>query len=738
MIKKFFAAALTLCMPFSMTVSAQTSDSSQDSTAVQEVIVYHTNDSHGYLSGDGENIVGIDLAAGLKESTPNSILVDAGDATQGLPLASLTKGADVIELMNQAGYDLMTAGNHEFDFGTEAFLSNARKADFPILAANIYRNGSPLLKDVQEGNNGCHTIIEQNGVRIGFFGLTTADTASSTNPTGITDLEFRDEAETAKAEIAHLEDEGADVIIAICHMGNMDASCTSTDLANAMTGEYQDKIDVIIDGHSHTVENEETNGILIVQTGSGMAGIGKLTLEIRGNEVSASEELLGPSDLADVVPDAAVAEQLAQIESSQSELLRETVGKTDTTLWAGQVGVVAVTRLVETNYGDLTADAFRSAAKTYLQTLGTDTSLPVIAVENGGGIRAMSANGDITMGDLISAFPFSNTIYLKKVTPAILYEVMEVSGTALDGQDKETGMLLQQTNSGGFLQISGFTAVFNPDGEEGQKVVSITLDGQTEPLDREDTATEIMMASNNYIMSGGNDYNMLADLPKYGEAGGELETVQSYLESCMKDGALQGYAGTGNRIQMRGDGYEPKDYTASILIADQSGEPLAGQELSYRVDGGKRQNGITDENGILQITLSDGAHGVRLADTQQEIYVDNYSGFGITVDEFREQPVLTFLSDGSCDPVDEERGEAAESQSSEETVSAEAADSAAPSAQPENSFPAVPVAVVVIAAAAAAAVWKNGQNKKYSILPLGCPQPVGFGGNPAKEKRRRQ
>ena len=679
---------------------------------MQEVIVYHTNDSHGYLSGDGENIVGIDLAAGLKESTPNSILVDAGDATQGLPLASLTKGADVIELMNQAGYDLMTAGNHEFDFGTEAFLSNARKADFPILAANIYRNGSPLLKDVQEGNNGCHTIIEQNGVRIGFFGLTTADTASSTNPTGITDLEFRDEAETAKAEIAHLEDEGADVIIAICHMGNMDASCTSTDLANAMTGEYQDKIDVIIDGHSHTVENEETNGILIVQTGSGMAGIGKLTLEIRGNEVSASEELLGPSDLADVVPDAAVAEQLAQIESSQSELLRETVGKTDTTLWAGQVGVVAVTRLVETNYGDLTADAFRSAAKTYLQTLGTDTSLPVIAVENGGGIRAMSANGDITMGDLISAFPFSNTIYLKKVTPAILYEVMEVSGTALDGQDKETGMLLQQTNSGGFLQISGFTAVFNPDGEEGQKVVSITLDGQTEPLDREDTATEIMMASNNYIMSGGNDYNMLADLPKYGEAGGELETVQSYLEICMKDGALQGYAGTGNRIQMRGDGYEPKDYTASILIADQSGEPLAGQELSYRVDGGKRQNGITDENGILQITLSDGAHGVRLADTQQEIYVDNYSGFGITVDEFREQPVLTFLSDGSCDPVDEERGEAAESQSSEETVSAEAADSAAPSAQPENSFPAVPVAVVVIAAAAAAAVWKKRQNKK--------------------------
>ena len=712
MMKKFLSAALILCMPLSMTVSAQTAGNQEDGDAVQEVIIYHTNDTHGYLSGDGEEIVGIALAAGLKESTPNSILVDAGDATQGLPLASLTKGADVIELMNLAGYDLMTPGNHEFDFGTETFLSNAQKADFPVLAANIYRNGSPLLKDVQEDSSGCHAVLEQNGVRIGFFGLTTADTASSTNPAGIKDLEFRDEIETAKTEINHLEEEGADVIVAMCHMGNMDASCTSADLADAMTGEYQDKIDIIIDGHSHTVENEETNGILIVQTGSGMAGIGKLTLGVRGDEISASEELLGPADLADIVPDAAVAERLKQIESSQSDLLGETVGTTETTLWAGQVGVVALTRLVETNYGDFTADAFRSAAETYLQTLGTDTDLPVIAVENGGGIRAMSPNGDITMGDLISAFPFSNTIYLKKVTPAILYEVMEVSGTALDGQDKETGMLLQQTNSGGFLQISGFTTVFNPDGEEGQKVVSITLDGQTEPLDREDTTTEIMMASNNYIMSGGNDYTMLADLPKYGEAGGELETVQTYLESCMKDGVLQGYAGTGNRIQMRGDGYEPKDYTASVLIADQSGEPLAGQELSYRVDGGQRQNGITDENGILQITLSDGAHGVRLADTQQEIYVDNYSGFGITVDEFREQPVLTFLSDGSCDPVDEERGESTESQSSEETESAEAADSTAPAAQPENSFPVVPVAVVVIAAASAAAVWKKRQNKK--------------------------
>lgn len=495
-------------------------------------------------------------------------------------------------------------------------------------------------------------MIERDGVKIGFFGLTTVETATSTNPAGISDLEFRDEVETAKNEIEELEAEGVDAIIAVCHMGNTDAPCTSKDLAKAMTGDYQGKIDVIIDAHSHTVENTEINDTLIVQTGSNMAGIGKLTLEISDTDVTAVEERLTPADLADVTPDAEVTERLAQIQDSQADMLETTLGTTETTLWAGQIGVVAVTRLVETNYGDLVADAFRDAGETFMKTAGgEDADLPVIAVENGGGIRAGVANGDITAGDLISAFPFSNTLYMKKVTPAVLYQAMELSGTELDGQDKETGMLLQGNNSGGFLQISGFTVVYDPDGEVGQRVTSITLDGQTAPLDRDDTTTEIIMVSNNYIMSGGSSYTMLGELPKYGEAGGELETIQSYLERCIADGTLQEYAGIQNRIQMRSPGYEPKDYDVSILITDGSGQQLADQKLSYRVDGGTRQNGTTDENGMLTITLSDGAHGVRLADTQAEIYIDNYSGFGIYVDQYREQPVLTFLADGSCDPV---------------------------------------------------------------------------------------
>lgn len=616
-----------------------------------EVIIYHTNDTHGYLEGNGTSIIGIDTLAGLKAATPNSILVDAGDATQGLPLASLTKGADVIKLMNLAGYDVMAAGNHEFDYGTEQFLANVSLANFPILAANIYQNGGCLLANKQEGNDGCHTIIERNGKKIGFFGLTTVDTATSTNPAGIQDLEFKDEIETAKKEIDELEAENVDAIIAICHLGDGDVTCNSEDLALAMNDEYQDKIDVIIDGHSHTTENKEVNDITIVQTGTGMTNVGKLTLNFDQQDVMVNEELLNASNLKDIQPKAEVTNKLQEIQNEQATILNEVIGNSETTLWAGQIGVVAIARLVETNYGDFAADAFYDAAATFLQTVnGPEATMPIVAVENAGGIRAKLANGQITTGNLIEAFPYANTLYLKVITPKILYQMMEISGSYLNGQDKETGMLLQEANSGGFLQIAGFNVVYDPDGQD-TKVTSITLANSNTILDRNDDTTQIMLVSNNYIANGNSNYTMLSDIPKYGEAGGELETIEAYLQKCLSNNTLTNYSRSQNRIQMLSDGYTPKDYTASIKIVDENQQPLANQKLSYRLDGGSRQNRITDENGILKITVTDGSHSVRLADNQADIYIDNYAGFGIIEDQYRQMPTLTFIDDGSCDPI---------------------------------------------------------------------------------------
>lgn len=635
---------ISLVLGISMSVSAFTVTYVQADES-RQVVIYHTNDSHGYLQGDGESIVGIDTVAALKESTPGSVLVDAGDATQGLPLASLSMGADIIELMNLAGYDLMAAGNHEFDFGVDNFIENVRKAQFPVLSANTYKDGNILLDGVQEGNNGCHTMIESNGIKIGFFGLTTVQTATATNPEGTKGVEFRDEIECAKREIDELNAEGADVIIAVCHMGNGDAPCTSTDLADAMTGEYQGELDAIIDGHSHTVENVVENDILIAQTGSGMSAVGKLTVDVSDEGIELTEERLTPADLADVTPKAEVTEKLSEINESQQDILNESIGRTETTLWAGWIGDVAPVRFVETNYGDFAADALRSAALDFLEDKGVD--MPVVAVENGGGIREAVPNGEITKGSLIATFPFSNTVYIKEVTPKILYEMMEVSGNLLDGQDPETGMLLQMQISGGFLQISGFNVVFDTESKDN-RVISITLEGEDEPLDRNDETTKIMLAGNNYILSGGNDYTMLADLPKYGEAGGEVEAIQGYLESILENGVLKGYEGTKNRIIMQGE-YEPKEYTAYINVTDGSGSPLADKEVYYRVDGGGRISGTTDENGLLSIVLEDGPHGVRIENEQKEVYINNYTGIGIIEDSIRKFPTLVYTGESEED-----------------------------------------------------------------------------------------
>ena len=583
---------------------------------VTEVTIYHTNDTHGYLEGDGESVIGLPLVAGLKNTDENAILVDAGDATQGLLLASLTKGNDVIELMNLADYDLMVPGNHEFDFGTEAFLENVDLAEFPVISANIYRDGSLLLAGTQEGNEGCHTVIERDGVKIGFFGLTTVHTASATNPEGLDGVEFTNEIEAAKAEITHLEEAGADVVIAVTHMGDETggAPCTSEDLAEAMTGEYAGRLDAIIDGHSHTVENDKVNDVLIVQTGTGLSAVGKLTVSVQpGQDPSLQEELLGVDAFQNIMPDPEVEQKLTEIGAEQEEMLNEEIGALSTTLWAGTIGQVPPTRFVETNYGNLAADALADSAKALVRETGTaeDQEMPVIAVENGGGIRAAVTNGNITLGELVSTFPFSNTVYMKKISSQVLYQMMEQSASDLDGQET--------------------------------------------PLDRNDSETKIILAGNNYILSGGSDYDMLAGLPKYAEAGGELETIRSYIEKNLENGILTGYAGTEGRISYSGSVYQPKDYTVSVLqIVDEAGNPYADREISYRVDGGEGSMGKTDSDGYLKITLSDGGHGIRVSDAQVEVYVDNYAGIGLVTDAIRPVLKLTAPSPGSEIPVKEQ------------------------------------------------------------------------------------
>ncbi|MEG0217624.1 MAG: bifunctional UDP-sugar hydrolase/5'-nucleotidase [Raoultibacter sp.] len=648
--------------------------SAPDSTAVpdtavpaaggaSDITIFHTNDMHGYLQGNGAKVVGIDKVATLLKTTPDAILVDAGDATQGAPLASLTKGAAAIELMNAAGYSAMALGNHEFDYGIDQLLSNAANASFPFLSANTLKNGTPLMQGVAfKGgvNNGSNTIVEAGGKRIGFFGLTTTQTATSTNPSGVKDITFADEVATAQQQIDALGAENVDAIIALCHMGNGSAPCTGPDLAAALGGAYAGKLTALIDGHSHTEENTLINGTLVVQTKCNLAKVGKLTLSFApGTAPTATETLLSAAALESTPGDPAVAAQLQRITEEQNALLSRVICTTPTTLWSGWLeNGLPPSRLVETNFGNLAADAYRNTALDFMKTASLE-AMPVVAIENGGSLREKVAAGPLTLGNLVTTFPYSNTVEMKTITPQILYQLLEKSLAHLQGQDAQTGLLLQTNTpgaaaSGSFLQVAGFSLVANPNAVAGSRVTSVTLDGAAAPLSRTDNATKIALATNSFVMDGGDGYAELASLPLVAELGGELESVEAHLN------ALAGGGGTGaipvaangvNRIHFLG-GYTPAAYTAKLAIVDEAGAPLAHQALSYAVDAGPRTNGTTDAHGILALTVADGPHAIRLGTTLTEIYVNNYLGVGVLEDATHgSYPKLTFLANGSCDPL---------------------------------------------------------------------------------------
>lgn len=598
---------------------------------VQVINIIHTNDVHGYdVSSD--SAAGIDYVAALKQQTDNAILADAGDATQGLAFASLDRGASAIEAMNLSGYDVMSCGNHEFDYGWETAKQNAEAADFPIISANTVKDGAPFFsgtyRDGTLENNGENTIIEVDGIKVGFFGILTASTATSTKPSGIEGITFEDEIETTREQIGKLRDAGADVIIGLFHVGvNDSAGVTTPEIADAVLD--VPGLDAIIDGHSHTVYNSTTDsGILIAQTGSNMENVGVMSVSLKDGEVvSVSENMLSAEELRQAVePDAEVTEYLSGVTEAQNVQLGEKIAETSDSLWGGYVTNCAVARTVETNLGNLICDAMIWETKNSLPEEYSET--PIVAIENGGGIRASIMNGDITRGDIFNVLPFGNTLYVKEVTPALLYEVMENSVKGISAQDTETGMLTSSL-SGGFLQIGGMTVTYEPAAEAGQKVQSIVLSGESEPLDRNDSQRTILLAMNDFIAAGGNDYTMLVDIPEVIQGTDLEEILRSYI-LMLTDNASEPLSvpNTQNRLNTVSD-YEGGAYTASLYLKDADGNLLKNSLADVYVDGERHGSASSNENGIVRLELTSGPHSIKIGENGEEAYVNNIFGLGI-------------------------------------------------------------------------------------------------------------
>lgn len=618
----FKRLALFLCASL-LIGSVGLAESSAREAAV--VTLYATNDLHGVVgSSPDDGIIGLPLAAGIAASTENAILVDAGDATQGASFATVDTGAHVIDVMNAAGYRAMAAGNHEFDYGADVLLRNAEKAAFPILSANVLRDGQPLLAP--------STVVEAAGYKIGLIGVTTASTATSTNPAQLEGITFENEIESVSAAIAELGD-SVDAVVLIAHLGDnpLATGVTSQALLEGLAPEERAKVAALIDGHSHTVENTVVEGIPVVQTGTQDTALGVVTVKFaadgtwtaEGNvwdyAAAAAFELTEAGTAAQAATQAVYEQCVADMEP----VLAEELAYTGAPVWGGYIYYdYAEPRIVETTMGDFVTDAFRHYGGLFAANAGL--TMPVIGVENGGGISATFPYGIVSRGDVLNAFNHGNTVEAIQVTPAQLYTALEL-GLTMTGQD-ETGLLIREKVSGSFLQVSGLTYTYDPAGEPGSKVVSVTLDSG-EALARDDETTSLMVVSNNYVTT----FNGFSDGQKLGELGGEDALVQDYVLLMTDNGdkvlTIDKPAG---RIQIANDrSPETYDVVIPILSADGDDHDFSGHEFEVVIDHEETRRVVCEDN-ALRLTVSKGAHTFYLTEATYAVpvYTNNYSGSG--------------------------------------------------------------------------------------------------------------
>ena len=466
------------------------------------ITIVHTNDIHGRFLPTG-SVIGIDTVAAIYASLENAILVDAGDTIHGLPFVNLGQGQNAIELMNLAGYSLMAPGNHEFNFGWERLVELEGLANFPLTAANVLQDGAPLFQQF--------VVFEIAGVSVGFFGLTTPATPEATHPDNVIGLYFGCPVTHARNAVDALQSEGADVIIALAHLGvDGYAGWTSTRLAEEVEG-----LHLIVDGHSHTLfeSGNLVGDVLIAQTGAHLSNVGIVEIVMLDGELVSITASVIDHEYAreNFAPVADVTAALDRLNAEMDEALNEVVGYMPITLYGDSPEHRATLRGEEVLIGNLIADTMRWAS-------GADLTLM-----NSGGIRYHFHAGDVTIGDVIEVLAFPNYIVVVEITPYLLREALENGVSNMPG-------------NGRFPQVSGFSFVFDQFANDGERVLSISVDG--EELDLNDQSTVFTLAINDFQAAGGDGYTTFVGLARVSEAGLQSEVFVDYLREVGLEGRI--------------------------------------------------------------------------------------------------------------------------------------------------------------------------------------------------------
>lgn len=468
-----------------------------DDETIVDFNIFHTNDIHG---GVDENIGFakfkhfINLANEYTRAE-GYLVLDAGDIFHGTPFATVELGQSVAQVLKVVGYDAMSPGNHDFNYGQDRLIELGKVADVELLAANVktiegkLRYGDCFVKEIGE-------------MRFGVFGLTTPETGTKTNPENVVGLTFGTEEEIvaeAKSMVQVLQERGVDVIIGLMHMGiDTDSRIKSTTIASQV-----DDIDLIIDGHSHSELNqyEIVNGTILTSTGEHFKNVGVVTIQydLMADEIiKLVPHQISMKQLEKCEEDTEVKSVIDRIKNNQKSILEEVIGTTAIKLEGGRSSVLNG----HTNLGHLLTAAM-------LNETQADISLI-----NGGTIRDSIDVGMITKGDVLKVLPFSNHIVTVEMTGKQLIEILN------------QGLVI---GSGRFLHFAGLLVEAKLVQEAGcpdrYEVLSVQFNQQ--PLELTQT---YVVAMNDFIVAGGDDYQMSQSSNLLNSFGTLDEALISYVK----------------------------------------------------------------------------------------------------------------------------------------------------------------------------------------------------------------
>lgn len=403
--------------------------------------------------------------AAERARNPNTIVAHAGDTFSPSLRSSFDQGKAVVELINMIGPDVFVPGNHEFDFGEAVFRARIAELKGPVLAANLSDAGGKALPGI-----GDTKLVEIDGVKLGFIGLTDDSSAMRSSPGT---LRFSPSLPMAENKAKDLRAAGADLVIVVVHAPWQD------DLRLQSSGLY----DVILSGHDHDLMLFYDGRSVLAEAKEEGETLVAVDLDIKVSEGEARKVSWHPRfriiDTADVEPDPAVAAKVAAFEAELGADLDQKIGETGTSLDSRKAAV----RSGEAAIGNLITDAMRAFAKTD------------VALMNGGGIRGdkqYAAGQSLTKRDVLSELPFGNKLMVLEVTGANLKAALE------------NGVWFGEKAEGRFGQVSGAKIVAKRDGVPGSRIASIEIGGA--PLD---PARLYTIAVNDFVASGKDGYTVL-------------------------------------------------------------------------------------------------------------------------------------------------------------------------------------------------------------------------------------